>query len=268
MCERWWWWRDEWDHLTGRIISLVASFGSWKLRVHTVNKPVLIMSESCQLFSRNIRRSLCFHDWMSRVADEKWGLQGCLQLCGTGQFPHETHSNVLILVHFKWWLLTERVCSCSGKWWALCVGRGCSGCHRSRWGWLVDGEKKWPHWIGPGLLPCQRMSLPDSPSCHILFWPRHFKLSYIQAYLSYIIVFGRIIKLSLSMFLKWDMSHASTSQFGHMYWYDTCSCCLAFIAGVLSAPHTNDSWEINWSVAQGRCTKFIQILWHTCISAV
>ena len=56
-------------------------------------------------------------------------------------------------------------CACLGGGWALCVLRRRRGCHRTRWGRLVDGAKEWPHWIGSRLLPYQRMSLPESWDC-------------------------------------------------------------------------------------------------------
>lgn len=138
----------------------MASHSKWTIADYVLNHVILLSS--------NIRRTLCFNSCMSGVPAEQWGVPGRVWLCGTGQFLYETRSNVRILVHFKEYLLIECFYPCSGGRWALCVSRGRCGCHRSRWGWLVDGEKKWPYWIGPRLLPCQRMSLPDSHR-HVIF---------------------------------------------------------------------------------------------------
>lgn len=64
-------------------------------------------------------------------------------------------------------------CLCLGGRRAFCVGWRCCGRRGSRWRWLVDSAKKWPHRIRSRLLPSQGMSLPDShmQACKMTTFP-------------------------------------------------------------------------------------------------
>lgn len=98
-------------HHQHQIICSACQWFWWDvlLSAESLSEPVLIMSEI--LSNRNIRRSIRVHSWVAGVPAEQWRVQGRVRLYGTGQFLHETHSNVLILVHFKGYLLTGCFCS-------------------------------------------------------------------------------------------------------------------------------------------------------------
>lgn len=52
----------------------------------------------------------------------------------------------------------------------------------------------------------------------------------------------------------------------YFFCYGTYSYYFALPAGVLSAPHTSDSWRFRDLLHKvTKCTKFIHMLWYSCV---